>query len=238
MITIKKLSISFKGNRVLKNINFEIKKGERVVIVGPSGSGKSTFLRCINRLEEPTSGEIYVDNVLVTEDNINNIRTKIGTVFQHFNLIKNMTVLENLTFAPIKLGLLTEEEAFYKARKLLKEINLEEKQDVYPSSLSGGQMQRIAIIRSIMLDPEIILFDEPTSALDPESISDVLALIRKVAETGITMMIVTHEMNFAKEIATRVVFMDEGKIIEENTPEVFFTKPKTARVKMFLEKVL
>lgn len=238
MITIKKLSISFKGNRVLKNINFEIEKGERVVIVGPSGSGKSTFLRCINRLEEPTSGEIYVDNVLVTEDNINNIRTKIGTVFQHFNLIKNMTVLENLTFAPIKLGLLTEEEAFYKARKLLKEINLEEKQDVYPSSLSGGQMQRIAIIRSIMLDPEIILFDEPTSALDPESISDVLALIRKVAETGITMMIVTHEMNFAKEIATRVVFMDDGKIIEENTPEVFFARPKTARVKMFLEKVL
>lgn len=238
MITIKKLSISFKGNRVLKNINFEIEKGERVVIVGPSGSGKSTFLRCINRLEEPTSGEVYVDNVLVTEDNINNIRTKIGTVFQHFNLIKNMTVLENLTFAPIKLGLLTEEEAFRKARKLLKEINLEEKQDVYPSSLSGGQMQRIAIIRSIMLDPEIILFDEPTSALDPESISDVLALIRKVAETGITMMIVTHEMNFAKEIATRVVFMDEGKIIEENTPEAFFARPKTARVKMFLEKVL
>ncbi len=223
---------------MLKGIDFELDQGERVVIIGPSGSGKSTFLRCINRLEEPTSGEIYFDGQLITDTNIRQIRQKVGMVFQHFNLIKNMTVMENLVLAPVELGLMDKKSAESKALKLLKEIDLIGKKDAFPVNLSGGQQQRVAIIRSIMLDPEVLLFDEPTSALDPESISDVLDLIRKIADDGMTIMIVTHEIGFAKEIATRVVFIDEGKIVEENTPKEFFEKPKTARVKEFLGKVL
>lgn len=238
MISVKNLRIQFKDNHVLKGIDFELDQGERVVIIGPSGSGKSTFLRCINRLEEPTSGEIYFDGQLITDTNIRQIRQKVGMVFQHFNLIKNMTVMENLVLAPVELGLMDKKSAESKALKLLKEIDLIGKKDAFPVNLSGGQQQRVAIIRSIMLDPEVLLFDEPTSALDPESISDVLDLIRKIADDGMTIMIVTHEIGFAKEIATRVVFIDEGKIVEENTPKEFFEKPKTARVKEFLGKVL
>ncbi len=238
MISVKNLRIQFKDNHVLKGIDFELNQGERVVIIGPSGSGKSTFLRCINRLEEPTSGEIYFDGQLITDTNIRQIRQKVGMVFQHFNLIKNMTVMENLVLAPVELGLMDKKSAESKALKLLKEIDLIDKKDAFPVNLSGGQQQRVAIIRSIMLDPEVLLFDEPTSALDPESISDVLDLIRKIADDGMTIMIVTHEIGFAKEIATRVVFIDEGKIVEENTPKEFFEKPKTARVKEFLGKVL
>ncbi len=238
MISVKNLHISFKNNHVLKGIDFELQPGERVVILGPSGSGKSTFLRCINRLEEPTSGEIYFKNQLITNKNIEQVRQKVGMVFQHFNLINNLTVMENLTLAPLELGLMTPRAAERKAHRLLQHIDLLDKRHAYPASLSGGQKQRIAIIRSMMLEPEVLLFDEPTSALDPESIGDVLDLIRELAEDGLTIMIVTHEMNFAKEIATRIVFIDEGKIIEENTPAQFFKNPKTSRVKDFLSKVL
>ena len=238
MISVKNLHISFAKNHVLKGIDFDLQKGERVVVLGPSGSGKSTFLRCLNRLEEPTSGKIYFKDELIAPKNITQVRAKVGMVFQHFNLIKNLTVLENLTLAPVKLGLLTEVDARGKAMKLLKEIDLLKKKDVYPVSLSGGQQQRIAIVRALMMDPEVLLFDEPTSALDPESISDVLNLIRRVADSGMTMIIVTHEMNFAKEIASRIVFIDEGRIIEDSAPEEFFKNPKTPRAQEFLRKVL
>lgn len=238
MILVKDLKISFKDNHVLKGIDFSLQKGERVAVIGPSGSGKSTFLRCINHLEQPTSGEIYFGDELITHRNIYKIRQKVGMVFQSFNLINNMTVMKNLTFAPVKLGLLSKGGAEKKALKLLRKIGLVEKKDEFPASLSGGQKQRVAIIRAIMMDPEVILFDEPTSALDPESIDDVLDLIREIAKSEVTMMIVTHEMSFAQEIATRVVFLDEGKIIEEGEPKSFFTKPKTTRVQEFLEKIL
>jgi len=237
-LVVKKLHKSFGKNKVLKGIDFELKEGERVVILGPSGSGKSTFLRCINWMEEPTSGEIYLDGVLLTEKNIRKIRRNIGMVFQHFNLINNLNVMENLTLAPLKLKIMNRETAEKRARELLKHIGLINKADAYPASLSGGQKQRIAIIRAMMLSPEVLLFDEPTSALDPESIGDVLSLIRELAERGMTIMIVTHEMSFAKEIATRIVFIDKGKIIEEGIPEEFFEHPKTERVKEFLERVL
>ena len=238
MISVKDLHISFKDNHVLKGVNFELKKDERVAILGPSGCGKSTFLRCINRLETPTAGEIYFKDQLITNKNIDEVRQKIGMVFQHFNLIKNMTVMENLVFAPVELGRLSRPKAEKKASELLKSIDLGSKKDAYPASLSGGQQQRVAIIRAMMLDPEVLLFDEPTSALDPESIGDVLSLIRELAKTNITMIFVTHEINFAKEVATRVIFMDEGHIIEENTPKQFFDSPKTPRVREFLKKVL
>ena len=237
-LVIKNLRKSFGKNKVLNGINFELREGERVVVLGPSGSGKSTFLRCINWMEEPTSGEIYFDGELVTEKNIRKIRRNIGMVFQHFNLINNMTVMENLTLAPVKLKLMKRDAAEKRARELLKHIGLLSKVDAYPASLSGGQKQRVAIVRAMMLSPEVLLFDEPTSALDPESIGDVLSLIRELADRGMTIMIVTHEMSFAKEIATRIVFIDKGKIIEEGTPTEFFTHPKTPRVREFLEKVL
>lgn len=237
-LVIKNLRKSFGDNKVLNGIDFELKEGERVVILGPSGSGKSTFLRCINWMEEPTSGEIIFDGEKVTEKNIRKVRQNIGMVFQHFNLISNLTVMENLTLAPVKLKLMNGETAEKKARGLLRHIDLLDKAEAFPASLSGGQKQRIAIIRAMMMEPKVLLFDEPTSALDPESIGDVLDLIREVADGGMTIMIVTHEMSFAKEIATRVVFIDEGKIIEEGTPEEFFAHPKTPRVKEFLEKVL
>jgi polar amino acid transport system ATP-binding protein len=223
---------------VLNGIDFELVEGERVVILGPSGSGKSTFLRCINWMEEPTSGEIYFDGVLLTEKNIRKMRRNMGMVFQHFNLINNLTVMENLTLAPVKLKLMKRDAAEKRAKELLRHIGLPNKANAYPASLSGGQKQRIAIIRAMMLSPEVLLFDEPTSALDPESIGDVLSLIRELADRGMTIMIVTHEMSFAKEIATRIVFIDKGKIIEEGTPEEFFSHPKTPRVKEFLKKVL
>ena len=238
IIRIKDLRKQFGRNKVLKGIDFDLETGERVVVLGPSGSGKSTFLRCINRMEEPTSGEIYFGNTLITDKNIQKMRQDIGMVFQHFNLISNLTVMENLTLAPVKLKLMNQEAAEKKARGLLRHIDLLDKAEAFPASLSGGQKQRIAIIRAMMMEPKVLLFDEPTSALDPESIGDVLDLIREVADGGMTIMIVTHEMSFAKEIATRVVFIDEGKIIEEGTPEEFFAHPKTPRVKEFLEKVL
>ena len=208
-----------------------------MVILGPSGSGKSTFLRCINWMEEPTSGEIYLDGVQLNEKNIRKMRRNLGMVFQHFNLIQNLTVMENLILAPIKLKIMSREKAEKRAMELLRHIGLTKKVNAYPASLSGGQKQRVAIIRAMMLSPEVLLFDEPTSALDPESIGDVLSLIRELAERGMTIMIVTHEMNFAKEIATRIVFLDKGKIIEEGAPKEFFEHPKTDRVKEFLKKI-
>lgn len=238
IIRVKDLKKEFGKNKVLRGVNFELGAGERVVVLGPSGSGKSTFLRCINRIEEPTAGEIYFGDTLITDKNIQKIRQDIGMVFQHFNLINNLTVMKNLTLAPVTLKLMSEEEAEKKARELLRHIGLANKAEAYPASLSGGQKQRIAIVRAMMLNPKVMLFDEPTSALDPESIGDVLSLIREVAKAGMTMMIVTHEMNFAKEIATRIVFVDEGRIIEEGTPKEFFGQPKTPRVREFLEKVL
>lgn len=237
-LVIKNLRKSFGKNNVLNGIDFELKEGERVVVLGPSGSGKSTFLRCINWMEEPTAGEIILDGEKVTEKNIRKIRQNVGMVFQHFNLINNMTVMENLTLAPIKLRLMKRGVAEKRAMELLKHIGLTSKANSYPASLSGGQKQRIAIVRAMMLSPEVLLFDEPTSALDPESIGDVLSLIRELADRGMTIIIVTHEMNFAKEIATRIVFIDKGKIIEEGTPNEFFTHPKTPRVQEFLRKVL
>lgn len=237
-LKIRNLKKSFGKNKVLNGINFELTEGERVVVLGPSGSGKSTFLRCINWMEEPTSGEIIMDGERVTAKTIRKIRRNLGMVFQHFNLINNLTVMENLTLAPVKLHLMSRNAAEKRAMELLRHIGLPAKAGAYPASLSGGQKQRVAIIRAMMLNPEVLLFDEPTSALDPESIGDVLSLIRELAERGMTIMIVTHEMSFAKEIATRVVFLDKGKIIEEGTPEEFFNHPKTERVKEFLKKVL
>ena len=238
IITIKNLKKSYGSNKVLRGINFTLQKGEDVVVLGPSGSGKSTFLRCINHIEVPTSGEIFFKNTLITNKNIQKMRQDIGMVFQHFNLINNLTVMQNLTLAPVTLKLMSEEDAEKKARVLLRHIDLSAKAEAYPASLSGGQKQRIAIIRAMMLNPKVLLFDEPTSALDPESIGDVLSLIREVADAGMTTMIVTHEISFAKEIASRVVFIDQGKIIEEGTPSNFFNHPKTPRVREFLEKVL
>lgn len=237
-LIIKNLHKSFGNNKVLRGIDFTLSEGERVVILGPSGSGKSTFLRCVNWMEEPTSGEIYLDGELVTEKNIRKIRRNIGMVFQHFNLISNMTVMENLLLAPIKLKVMKKDAAEKRAKELLKHIGLSSKADAYPASLSGGQKQRVAIIRAMMMSPEVLLFDEPTSALDPESIGDVLSLIRELADRGMTIMIVTHEMSFAKEIATRIVFIDKGKIIEEGTANEFFNHPKTPRVREFLKRVL
>ena len=237
-LKVRNLKKSFGKNKVLNGINFELTEGERVVVLGPSGSGKSTFLRCINWMEEPTSGEIIMDGEHVTAKNIRKIRRNLGMVFQHFNLINNLTVMENLTLAPVKLHLMSRDAAEKRAMELLRHIGLPAKAGAYPASLSGGQKQRVAIIRAMMLNPEVLLFDEPTSALDPESIGDVLSLIRELAERGMTIMIVTHEMSFAKEIATRIVFLDKGKIIEEGAPEEFFNHPKTERVKEFLKKVL
>ena len=237
-LIVKNLKKHYGKNKVLNGINFELHEGERVVVLGPSGSGKSTFLRCLNRLEEPSSGSIYFDGIEVTDKNIRKIRRDVGMVFQHFNLINNLTVMENLILAPVKLKVMKRDAAEKRAHELLRHIGLPSKADAYPASLSGGQKQRIAIIRAMMLSPEVLLFDEPTSALDPESIGDVLSLIRELADRGMTIMIVTHEMSFAREIATRIVFVDKGKIIEEGTPEEFFNHPKTPRVREFLKKVL
>lgn len=237
-ISVRGLKKSFGSNKVLNGIDFDLFDGEKVVILGPSGSGKSTFLRCINRLEEPTSGEVFFHDTLIDSKNVREMRAKIGMVFQHFNLISNLTVMENLTLAPVTVLKMDPATAERNAKRLLRHIGLSDKADSFPSSLSGGQKQRVAIIRALMMEPSVLLFDEPTSALDPESIGDVLALIHEVADNGMTIMIVTHEMNFAKEVASRIVFIDKGKIIEENTPDKFFSHPKTPRVKEFLNKVL
>lgn len=238
VISVRSLKKAFGSNKVLTGIDFDLFEGEKVVVLGPSGSGKSTFLRCINRLEEPTSGEISFENTVISDKNIQEMRAKIGMVFQHFNLINNLTVMENLTLAPVKLHRMSADEAEKKARELLRHIGLISKADAYPASLSGGQKQRVAIVRALMMEPKVLLFDEPTSALDPESIGDVLDLIHEVVDKGMTTIIVTHEMNFAKEIASRIVFIDGGKIVEEGTPSQFFSHPKTPRVKEFLDKVL
>ena len=240
MIYVKDLAKSFGDNHVIKNINMHITPGEKVVIVGPSGSGKSTFLRCLNLLEQPTDGTITFDGQEITAPgvDVNKIRRRMGMVFQHFNLFANLTVKENIMLAPVQLKLKTKAEAEAEAMRLLKLVNLEKKADSYPSQLSGGQKQRIAIVRSLAMDPEVMLFDEPTSALDPEMVGEVLELMKKLADDGMTMVVVTHEMGFAREVATRVVFMDGGYIKEENNPKDFFEHPQDPRLQDFLSKVL
>lgn len=240
LFEIKDLCKSFGDNLVLDHISTEIRKGEVLVIVGPSGSGKSTFLRSLNLLEEPTGGSITFEGLNITDPkcNINKYRQKIGMVFQHFNLFPHKTILENMTLAPMKLLKKSKEEAETQAMELLRRVGLEEKANAYPSQLSGGQKQRIAIVRSLCMDPDVILFDEPTSALDPEMVGEVLTVMRDLAKQGMTMAVVTHEMGFAKEVGTRVIFIDEGQIKEENTPEEFFSNPKNPRLKEFLSKVL
>ncbi len=240
MITTKNLCKSFEGTQVLKGISETIEKGEKVVVIGPSGSGKSTFLRCLNLLETPTSGEIWFEGKNITDPkcDIQRIRQKMGMVFQQFNLFPHMTVLQNITFAPVKLGIMKQEEAEEKARELLKRIGLPDKEDAYPAQLSGGQKQRIAIVRSLAMNPDVMLFDEPTSALDPEMVGEVLQLMKELADDGMTMVVVTHEMGFAKEVATRVMFIDEGIVKEQAPPDEFFAHPKDPRLKEFLSKVL
>lgn len=238
MLEVKNLVKNFGKKKVLKDINLKVEKGEIIGIIGPSGCGKSTFLRTINFLEVPTSGTITFKNETINSNsNITSIRRKIGMVFQQFNLFENMTVLENIILSPVKLGLLSRKEAVKEATKLLKRIDLEDKKNYYPKELSGGQKQRIAIIRALIMKPELMLFDEPTSALDPEMIGEVTNLMREIAKDGMTMLVVSHEMNFIKNFSTRVIFMDEGKIIEDNTPEEVFNKPQDIRVKNFLSKV-
>ncbi|HOK63434.1 MAG TPA: amino acid ABC transporter ATP-binding protein [Soehngenia sp.] len=240
MIDVINLNKKFGELNVLTDINTSIKRGEVVVIIGPSGSGKSTFLRCLNLLEQPTSGDIIFEgkSILNQKLNIENYRQKIGMVFQQFNLFNNKTVIENITLAPMKVKNLSREEAEKIAMKLLKRIGLENKKDEYPNKLSGGQKQRVAIARALAMQPEAILFDEPTSALDPEMVSEVLELMKELAIEGMTMIVVTHEMSFAREVAKRVIFMDEGSIIEDDIPEEIFTNPKNPRTRDFLNKIL
>ncbi|MBQ9940872.1 MAG: amino acid ABC transporter ATP-binding protein [Clostridia bacterium] len=243
MITVKNLYKNFGENdqiKVLKNVSEHISKGEKVVIIGPSGSGKSTFLRCLNRLEEPSSGEIYFENQLITspKSDINKLRMKMGMVFQHFNLFPHLSIMENITLGPIKLLKMSKADAEKRATDLLKRVGLPDKANAYPAQLSGGQKQRIAIARSLAMNPDVMLFDEPTSALDPEMVGEVLDLMKELASDGMTMVVVTHEMGFAREVATRILFMDEGNILEQGTPDEFFSNPKNPRLKEFLAKVL
>lgn len=240
MISVKNLCKSFGDHQVLKDINEHIAPGEKIVIIGPSGSGKSTFLRCMNLLERPTSGQIIFDGIDITDPktDINKVRQHMGMVFQHFNLFPHKTIMENITPAPVRLKLMKSEEAKEEALRLLKLVNLEEKADAYPGQLSGGQKQRIAIVRSLAMKPKMMLFDEPTSALDPEMVGEVLEVMKNLADQGMTMAVVTHEMGFAKEVGTRVMFMDEGRILEQGTPEDIFDHPKEARTQEFLSKVL
>lgn len=240
MIIVKELFKQFNDNMVLKGIDEHIERGEKVVIVGPSGSGKSTFLRCLNLLEIPTSGEIWFEGKLLTEKNtdIDKVRQKMGMVFQQFNLFPHKTVGQNIMLAPLKLGLMTEDEAQERAETLLKRIGLSDKIDSYPSQLSGGQQQRVAIVRALAMNPDVMLFDEPTSALDPEMVGEVLDFMHTLADEGMTMVVVTHEMGFAKEVATRCLFMDEGKVLEQAPPTEFFDSPKNPRLQDFLSKVL
>ncbi|MBR2871153.1 MAG: amino acid ABC transporter ATP-binding protein [Clostridia bacterium] len=240
VLQVNGLKKAWGKHEVLRGIDIDIHKGEVVAIIGPSGCGKSTFLRCLNRLEEPTGGEIIFngENIINKKVNINKHRQKIGMVFQQFNLFNNLTVMKNLLLAPVQLKLKTKEEAKAKALELLKRIGLEEKADAYPSTLSGGQKQRIAIIRALMMEPDVMLFDEPTSALDPEMVGEVLDLMKDLAKENMTMVVVTHEMGFAKEVANRVVFIDDGVIKEQSAPKEFFGNPKDERLKEFLSKVL
>ena len=240
LIQVQDLKKSFGTQVVLDGITTEIDQGEVVAIIGPSGCGKSTFLRSLNLLEEPTSGTILFEGTDITDKSvdINKMRQKIGMVFQQFNLFPNYTIQNNITLAPVKLGLMTQQEAEKKAKELLERVGLPERANDYPSQLSGGQKQRIAIARALAMNPDVMLFDEPTSALDPEMVGEVLELMRELARDGMTMVVVTHEMGFAREVANRVLFIDEGKILEENTPEEFFANPKNPRLREFLSKVL
>ena len=240
LIQVQDLKKAFGSNQVLDGISTDICQGEVVAIIGPSGSGKSTFLRCMNLLERPTSGQIIFDGIDITDPktDINKVRQHMGMVFQHFNLFPHKTIMENITLAPVRLKLMKSEEAKEEALRLLKLVNLEEKADAYPGQLSGGQKQRIAIVRSLAMKPKMMLFDEPTSALDPEMVGEVLEVMKNLADQGMTMAVVTHEMGFAKEVGTRVMFMDEGRILEQGTPEDIFDHPKEARTQEFLSKVL
>lgn len=239
-ITVKNLKKNFGQLEVLKKISLEVAEGEVVCLIGPSGSGKSTFLRCLNRLESITAGEVIVDGHPISDSNvnINKVRENIGMVFQHFNLFPHLTVQENITLAPVELKKMDKESAAKKAIELLERVGLADKAKVHPGQLSGGQKQRVAIARALAMNPDIMLFDEPTSALDPEMVGEVLEVMKSLARSGMTMVVVTHEMGFAREVATRVIFMDSGKIVEENPPEEFFTHPKSDRLKDFLAKVL
>ena len=242
LIKVENLQKYYKGGEIkaLDGINTEIKKGEVVVVIGPSGSGKSTFLRCLNLLEVPTGGSIFFEDIDITDEktNINIHRQKMGMVFQHFNLFPHMTILKNMTIAPMKLLKKSEREATEKAMQLLKRVGLEDRAHAYPSQLSGGQKQRIAIVRALCMEPEVMLFDEPTSALDPEMVGEVLEVMKQLAHDNMTMVVVTHEMGFAKEVGTRVMFMADGKQVEEGTPEEIFDHPKSDRLQHFLAKVL
>ena len=240
MIDVKHLSKSFGDNLVLDDISEHIEEGEKVVIIGPSGSGKSTFLRCLNLLENPSAGTITFDGVEITnpKTDIDKVRQQMGMVFQHFNLFPNMTIRRNITLAPVRTGLMTQEEADDNATALLKRVGLEEKAEAYPSQLSGGQKQRIAIVRALAMKPKVMLFDEPTSALDPEMVGEVLDVMKELAQEGMTMVVVTHEMGFAREVGSRVLFMDGGHILEQNAPGEFFDHPQNPRTQSFLSKVL
>ena len=240
MIDVKNLHKSFGNHEVLKGVNEHIEKGEKVVVIGPSGSGKSTFLRCLNLLEEPTGGEIIFEgqNITAKDTDINLVRRRMGMVFQQFNLFPHLTVRENIKLAPVKLKVMTDEEADKRALELLARVGLPDKADSYPAQLSGGQQQRIAIARALAMNPDVMLFDEPTSALDPEMVGEVLEIMKELADDGMTMVVVTHEMGFAREVATRVLFMDGGNIVEENEPKEFFANPQHPRLKDFLSKVL
>ncbi len=240
MIDVKNLSKSFGDHLVLDNITEHIAPGEKVVIIGPSGSGKSTFLRCLNLMEYPSAGVITFDGAEITDpkSDIDSIRQKMGMVFQHFNLFPNMTIKKNITLAPVRTKLMTQAEADAVAMQLLRRVGLEEKADAYPGQLSGGQKQRIAIVRSLAMNPKVMLFDEPTSALDPEMVGEVLSVMKELAAEGMTMVVVTHEMGFAREVGSRVLFMDEGKIIEQGTPDALFNHPQHPRLQDFLSKVL
>ena len=240
MIDVKNLSKSFGDHLVLNDISEHIYPGDKVVIIGPSGSGKSTFLRCLNLMENPSEGSIVFDGVQITDPkvNIDQVRRQMGMVFQHFNLFPNMTILKNITLAPVRTGLMTKAEAEAKAMQLLQRVGLEEKANAYPNQLSGGQKQRIAIIRALAMNPKVMLFDEPTSALDPEMVGEVLSVMKELAREGMTMVVVTHEMGFAREVGNRVLFMDEGKVVEQGTPEEVFGNPQNPRLQDFLSKVL
>ncbi|MFR2444828.1 MAG: amino acid ABC transporter ATP-binding protein [Ruminococcus sp.] len=241
MIEVKNLEKSFGDLHILKGITTTIEKGEKVVIIGPSGSGKSTFLRCLNRLEQPTSGQILFEGQDLTrmpDKQLYAVREKMGMVFQHFHLFPHLTIRKNITLAPVKLGLMNQQQANETAERLLKKVGLSDKAEQYPNQLSGGQKQRIAIARALAMNPDVMLFDEPTSALDPEMVGEVLELMRELASEGMTMVVVTHEMGFAREVASRVMFMDGGKIMEENAPQEFFSNPKNPRLQEFLSKVL
>lgn len=241
MIKVENLHKSFGELHILKGISTSIEKGEKVVVIGPSGSGKSTFLRCLNLLEKPTDGRIFFEGRELTamkEKELYTVREKMGMVFQHFHLFPHLTIRKNITLAPVKLGLMSQAEADQKAEELLKKVGLSDKAEQYPNQLSGGQKQRIAIARSLAMNPDVILFDEPTSALDPEMVGEVLALMRELADEGMTMVVVTHEMGFAREVASRVMFMDGGSIVEENEPNEFFSHPQNPRLREFLSRVL